>query len=178
MKDWTIIIFSLASLLCAHAQQCGSQAGGAKCPGGLCCSNYGYRGSTDPYCGTGCQSQCSGGSTPTPTPTPPGEWPCGPGKKYYGRGPIQISYNYNYGPAGRAIGVDLLNNPDLVATDPVISFKTSFRLWMAPQPPKPSCHDVITGRWTPSDADRAAGRLPGYGVITVWVKHRNDEVKQ
>ncbi|XXG59967.1 hypothetical protein AAC387_Pa04g1963 [Persea americana] len=72
MKDWTIIIFSLASLLCAHAQQCGSQAGGAKCPGGLCCSNYGYRGSTDPYCGTGCQSQCSGGSTPTPTPTPPG----------------------------------------------------------------------------------------------------------
>ncbi|KAJ8618293.1 hypothetical protein MRB53_014479 [Persea americana] len=94
------------------------------------------------------------------------EWPCPPGKKYYGRGPIQISYNYNYGPAGRAIGVDLLNYPDLVATDPVISFKTAFWFWMTPQPPKPSCHDVITCRWTPSDADRAAGRLPGYGVIT------------
>ncbi|QHN80274.1 Endochitinase [Arachis hypogaea] len=74
--------------------------------------------------------------------------------------------NYNYGPAGRAIGVDLLNNPDLVATDPVISFKTAIWFWMTPQGNKPSSHDVITGRWTPSDADRAAGRVPGYGVIT------------
>ncbi|KAJ8618292.1 hypothetical protein MRB53_014478 [Persea americana] len=94
------------------------------------------------------------------------EWPCAAGKKYYGRGPIQISYNYNYGPAGKAIGSDLLNNPDLVATDAVISFKTAFWFWMTPQSPKPSSHDVITGSWTPSDADRAAGRLPGYGVIT------------
>ncbi|KAL1288784.1 hypothetical protein AAHE18_20G008900 [Arachis hypogaea] len=98
--------------------------------------------------------------------SPSAQWPCAPGKKYYGRGPIQISYNYNYGPAGRAIGVDLLNNPDLVATDPVISFKTAIWFWMTPQGNKPSSHDVITGRWTPSDADRAAGRVPGYGVIT------------
>ncbi|KAJ6833378.1 putative chitinase 2 [Iris pallida] len=33
---------------------------------------------------------------------PSNEWPCAPGKKYYGRGPIQISYNYNYGPAGKS----------------------------------------------------------------------------
>merc|ERR1719237_1249164 len=44
------------------------------------------------------------------------EWPCAAGKKYYGRGPIQISYNYNYGPAGKAIGSDLLNNPSHRAT--------------------------------------------------------------
>lgn len=94
------------------------------------------------------------------------QWPCAPGKKYYGRGPIQISYNYNYGPAGQAIGSDLLNNPDLVATDPAISFKTALWFWMTPQSPKPSCHDVITGAWTPSAADQAAGRVPGYGVIT------------
>ncbi|KAG5567152.1 hypothetical protein RHGRI_002648 [Rhododendron griersonianum] len=37
---------------------------------------------------------------------------------------------------------------------------------MTPQSPKPSSHDVITGRWTPSAADSAAGRVPGYGVIT------------
>ena len=74
--------------------------------------------------------------------------------------------NYNYGPAGRAIGSDLLNNPDLVATDATISFKTALWFWMTPQSPKPSCHDVITGSWTPSNADRAAGRLPGYGVTT------------
>jgi basic endochitinase B len=56
------------------AQQCGSQAGGKVCPGGLCCSKFGYRGNTPNYCGTGCQSNCpSGGGTPsTPTPTPSG----------------------------------------------------------------------------------------------------------
>ncbi|WMV51672.1 hypothetical protein MTR67_045057 [Solanum verrucosum] len=98
--------------------------------------------------------------------TPSSQWPCAPGRKYFGRGPIQISHNYNYGPCGRAIGVDLLNNPDLVATDSVISFKSAIWFWMTPQSPKPSCHDVITGKWQPSNADQAANRLPGFGVIT------------
>ncbi|MCI45353.1 class I chitinase, partial [Trifolium medium] len=66
----------------------------------------------------------------------------------------------------RAIGVDLLNNPDLVANDAVISFKTALWFWMTPQSSKPSCHDVITGRWSPSSADLAAGRFPGYGTVT------------
>jgi hypothetical protein len=35
--------------------------------------------------------------------------------------------------------------------------------WMTPQSPKPSAHDVMAGRWTPSAADRAAGRKPGFG---------------
>ncbi|KAK9164664.1 hypothetical protein Syun_005566 [Stephania yunnanensis] len=108
------------------------------------------------------QEQGSPGDYCQPSP----QWPCAPGKKYYGRGPIQITWNYNYGQAGRAIGVDLLNNPDLVSSDPVISFKTALWFWMTPQAPKPSCHDVITGRWNPSDADRQAGRVPGFGVIT------------
>ena len=94
------------------------------------------------------------------------QWPCAPGKKYYGRGPMQISYNYNYGPAGNAIGVNLLSNPDLVASDPTISFKTAVWFWMTPQSPKPSCHNVMTGNWQPSAADRAAGRVAGYGVVT------------
>ncbi|KAK1325103.1 Chitinase 12 [Acorus calamus] len=76
------------------------------------------------------------------------------------------SGNYNYGPAGQAIGADLLGNPDLVATDPTISFKTAIWFWMTPQSPKPSCHAVITGQWTPSSVDQAAGRAPGFGVIT------------
>ncbi|CDP01818.1 unnamed protein product [Coffea canephora] len=37
---------------------------------------------------------------------------------------------------------------------------------MTPQGNKPSSHAVITGGWTPSSADRAAGRASGYGVIT------------
>ncbi|KAM7516049.1 hypothetical protein LguiA_005632 [Lonicera macranthoides] len=64
------------------------------------------------------------------------------------------------------IGADLANNPDLVATDPTISFKTAIWFWMTPQKNKPSSHDVITGRWRPSPVDQSAGRLPGYGVIT------------
>ncbi|WOK94648.1 chitinase 1 [Canna indica] len=94
------------------------------------------------------------------------QYPCAPGEKYYGRGPFQIAYNYNYGPAGEAIGVDLLKRPELVATDAVVSFKTALWFWMTPQSPKPSCHEVITGEWTPLAADRTAGRSPGFGVIT------------
>ncbi|KAK4278158.1 hypothetical protein QN277_016044 [Acacia crassicarpa] len=97
---------------------------------------------------------------------PSRQYPCAPGKQYYGRGPIQLTWNYNYGQCGKAIGADLLKNPDLVATNPVTSFKTALWFWMKTQKPKPSCHDVITGKWTPSAADKAAHRLPGYGTIT------------
>ncbi|KAH1206180.1 hypothetical protein AAZX31_16G107600 [Glycine max] len=99
-------------------------------------------------------------------------WFCAPGKKYYGRGPIQLRFNYNYGQAGTALGVDLLNNPDLVATNVEVSFKTALWFWMTPQGNKPSCHDVITGKWTPSDIDKSAGLVPGYGVITNIINGR------
>jgi len=39
----------------AVAQECSSSN---PCPGGDCCSQYGYCGCTDAYCGSGCQSQC------------------------------------------------------------------------------------------------------------------------
>ncbi|KAK6924563.1 Glycoside hydrolase, family 19, catalytic [Dillenia turbinata] len=249
--------------------RCGSQGGGNVCPGGLCCTKFGYCGSTSNYCYSGCGSLCpsisngSGisslisrslfdqmlkhrndgscrgkgfytydafvaaansfpsfgttGDTDTrkreiaaflgqtshettgpilvqsnlcgwpSAPDGPYAWgycyvteqgnppdycevsqvyPCASGKKYYGRGPIQISYNYNYGPAGKAINSDLLNNPDLVAKDATISFKTALWFWMTPQSPKPSCHAVMTGGWTLSTADTTAGRVPGYGVTT------------
>ncbi|KAF3947902.1 hypothetical protein CMV_026033 [Castanea mollissima] len=93
-------------------------------------------------------------------------WPCVFEKQYYGRGPIQLTHNYNYGQAGKAIGADLINNPDLVATNPTISFKTAIWFWMTPQANKPSSHDVIIGNWRPSAADTSAGRVPSYGVIT------------
>lgn len=58
------------------------------------------------------------------------QYPCNPNKRYYGRGPIQITWNYNYGPAGQSIGFDGLNSPETVANDPVISFGTAFWFWM------------------------------------------------
>ncbi|WVZ23100.1 hypothetical protein V8G54_001644 [Vigna mungo] len=95
-----------------------------------------------------------------------GGWPCAPGKRYYGRGPIQLTHNYNYGLAGSELGLDLTNDPDLVGRDRNVAFRTAIWFWMRPQGNKPSCHNVITGGWTPSTADTSAGRVPGYGVIT------------
>ena len=57
--------------------------------------------------------------------------------------------------------MDLINNSNLVATDPVISFKTAIWFWMTPQANKPLSHDVIIGQWTPSLIDTLAGRVPG-----------------
>ncbi|KAH0650019.1 hypothetical protein KY284_029931 [Solanum tuberosum] len=60
MKFVVVIVTILALLLsAANAQQCGSQAGGAVCDGGLCCSQYGYCGTATAYCVPGCQSQCN-----------------------------------------------------------------------------------------------------------------------
>ncbi|KAJ7540008.1 hypothetical protein O6H91_11G118300 [Diphasiastrum complanatum] len=98
--------------------------------------------------------------------SPSVEWPCASGKKYYGRGPMQLSWNYNYGQAGVSLGFDGINNPDLVASDAIISFKTAIWFWMTPQAPKPSCHAVIIDEWKPTTMDIAAKRMPGFGVTT------------
>lgn len=58
------------------------------------------------------------------------EYPCVSGQNYYGRGPIQLSWNFNYGPAGKDIGFDGLNDPDIVSRDSLISFKTALWYWM------------------------------------------------
>uniref|UniRef100_A0A6N2LSX7 chitinase n=1 Tax=Salix viminalis TaxID=40686 RepID=A0A6N2LSX7_SALVM len=57
------------------------------------------------------------------------QYPCVPGKKYHGRGPIQLSWNYNYGPAGKSNNFDGLNDPDIVSRDAVVSFKTALWFW-------------------------------------------------
>ncbi|GAA2283099.1 hypothetical protein GCM10010415_60620 [Streptomyces atrovirens] len=56
---------------------------------------------------------------------------CPAGKaKYYGRGPIQLSWNFNYKAAGDALGIDLLRNPGLVQKNPVVAWKTALWFWM------------------------------------------------
>ena len=64
------------------------------------------------------------------------------------------------------MNLDLVGNPDLVSRNPAVAFETALWFWMTPQAAKPSCHDVITGRWAPGADDRRAGRLPGYGLLT------------
>jgi predicted chitinase len=95
------------------------------------------------------------------------EYPPVPGKKYYGRGPMQLSYNGNYGYASDCIFGDksiLLGNPSLIETDAVTAFKTAIYFWMTPQTLKPSAHDVMTGKWQPKSYDIANGRQPGFGM--------------
>ncbi|GMI74431.1 PATHOGENESIS-RELATED 3, basic chitinase [Hibiscus trionum] len=285
MRFWLWLVSSLF-LYCVFlstAEQCGKQNHGIPCPGGLCCSGYGWCGTTDDYClvEKGCQMNCTDGpDTPPPSPPPPspvtppapggatlgdiisremfetmfpyrndprchavnfytyeafiaaaksypafaatgddetrkrevaaflgqtshettGGWPtaddgpdhwgycynkedgcpseycdaaqvnypCVPGQRYCGRGPIQLSWNANYGQYGDTIGLkdQLLQDADMLIKNVTMAFEASYWFWMIAQSPKPSCHDVITGKWTPSERDIQLGRLPGYGMLT------------
>jgi len=48
---------------------------------------------------------------------------------YFGRGPAQLSWNYNYKWAGDALGMDLLDDPSLVARDSSVAWKTAVWFW-------------------------------------------------
>ncbi|MEU0302451.1 glycoside hydrolase family 19 protein [Streptomyces sp. NPDC006175] len=48
---------------------------------------------------------------------------------YYGRGPIQLSWNFNYKAAGDALGIDLLGNPWQVEQNAAIAWKTGLWYW-------------------------------------------------
>lgn len=213
-----VLIYQLFSSI--SAQQCGTST---LCANNLCCSQYGYCGSTSDYCGSGCQSgpcTTSSGSSSgvssivsssqfdqflsqrTSSSCPSNgfytydafvaaasaygsfgttgssdvtkrevaaffanvahetgsgcyveeinkdtycsasaQWSCASGEQYYGRGPLQLTWNYNYGAAGQAIGFDGINNPEIVAQDATISFKTALWFWMTQQ--SPTCHDAM-----------------------------------
>jgi predicted chitinase len=72
------------------------------------------------------------------------KYPCAPGQQYYGRGPIQISWNYNYGAAGDALGVNLLADPGLVARDAKIAWETGLWFWSTSKPGGETCHTSMT----------------------------------
>ncbi|KAJ7532932.1 hypothetical protein O6H91_13G026100 [Diphasiastrum complanatum] len=240
VKTALLLVFACVTYPCV-AQQCGSQT---TCANNLCCSQYGYCGSTDSYCGKGCQSgPCTSGGTPSSpgggvgsivtsqvfdslfpnrnsfytyesfiaaankypsfgttgdssaklreiaayaahvqqetaglqyiNEISPGsdycdssntQYPCAAGQSYFGRGPLQLSWNYNYGAASSSVGSDILSQPGLVGSDPTISFEASFWFWTTASGSIPSCHDVIVGNWSPTQADSAAGRYPGFGL--------------
>jgi len=52
----------------------------------------------------------------------------GDGKRFKGRGPIQLTGRANYAAAGKALGLNLIANPTSVATN-AVGFKTSAWFW-------------------------------------------------
>ena len=73
-------------------------------------------------------------------------YPTVAGKTYHGRGAMQLSWNYNYGPASEQMYGDkmyLLNNPDLVKTS-AWAFRTAIWFWMDATSSRPSPHHIIT----------------------------------
>ncbi|MFD0588377.1 chitinase [Paenibacillus sp. GCM10027627] len=90
------------------------------------------------------------------------------GKRYYGRGPIMMSWNFNYGLFSSIIYGDksvLLAKPEILAEDGKIGYMTAILFWMTPQNPKPSAHDVMINKWKPTKEQIGKGlRKPGFGV--------------
>ncbi len=91
------------------------------------------------------------------------------GKNYFGRGPMQLTYAYNYGLAGDELQLPLLQQPELVTSNGAIAFKTALWFWMKAQKPKPSCHDVMCGKWQANAVDSSQNRVPGFGMTILII---------
>jgi len=73
-------------------------------------------------------------------------WPPSAGKTYHGRGPIQLSWNYNFGFFSFVYYGDknvLLEDPDIILNDSQVAFASAISFWMLPSGNKPSAHSVI-----------------------------------
>ncbi|KAG0554230.1 hypothetical protein M758_12G077600 [Ceratodon purpureus] len=66
------------------------------------------------------------------------KYPCASGKRYIGRGPLQLTWNYNYGACGNALNIPLLADPGLATKDSETLFKTALWFWMTR-----GCHEAI-----------------------------------
>ena len=101
------------------------------------------------------------------------EFPARPGQSYHGRGPIQLSWNMNYGLFSRIIFGDLrlLDNPNMVTDSGVIGWKSAIWFWMNAQPYRPSPHQVISGNWEITQQARNMGwsGSPGFGYTIMVI---------
>lgn len=132
---------------------CDSQPGGGCSSWGLCFVEE--QGGT--YCSTNAQ------------------YPCTPGQEYKGRGPKQLSWNYNYGQFSEEYCGDkqtLLTHPGRVATNPTLAWASSMWFWFSggacgpDESCKPNCHEVFLGQKPMCPSDVAANRKYGFGWVT------------
>lgn len=62
-------------------------------------------------------------------------FPCGAGQQYFGRGPMQLTWNDNYGAFSEFLGIgkaQLLSSPARVAQEGVLAWKAALWYWMEP----------------------------------------------
>uniref|UniRef100_A0A158R4D3 Glyco_hydro_19_cat domain-containing protein n=1 Tax=Syphacia muris TaxID=451379 RepID=A0A158R4D3_9BILA len=107
---------------------------------------------------------------------------------YFGRGAIQISYNYNYGQFQnwlqlQNISVNLLENPNLILTkmNPPLAIMASLWFYMTPQPPKPAMHDIILGTWNAGKLNSDSGYSgPIFGPTSLIINNEcgGEDVKE
>lgn len=93
---------------------------------------------------------------------------------YYGRGPIQLSWNFNYHDAGEALGIDLLHNPYLVEQDPAIAWQTALWYWNTQDGPGTMTpHEaIVDGKGFGETIRSINGALECNGGNTDQVDHR------
>jgi len=99
-------------------------------------------------------------------------------KWYYGRGAIQLTWNYNYCSAGTALMADLLGQPSQVHMDPKFAWATALWYWMTSKGGSTmTCHDAMTGSGAFGDTIRAinGGECGGggYGSVTAVTERVN-----
>ena len=95
------------------------------------------------------------------------------GVSYHGRGPKQLSYNFNYGLFSAVLYSDvnpLLQHPERLVEDGKLAWMSSLFFWLTPQPPKASCSDVMAGRWKPSEDEKNKyGYEPGFAMSIIII---------
>jgi len=156
----------LAAILANMAHETGAGWEGA--PGGE--ESWGFFFNEEVYVVT-----ALGGSTDVYTDYESVYYPPVPGRSYHGRGGIQLSWNYNYGPFSVMAFGDknvLLEDPGRVAREGKLGWMSGLWFWMTPDLPKASCHDVMRSDWTPqgifaSAADKGISR--GFGATIVII---------
>lgn len=94
---------------------------------------------------------------------------------YFGRGPIQLTWQGNYQAAGAALGRDLSGNPDLVATDPAVAFGTALWFWNSSKGAGTrSPHDAIVAGSFSGTIQAINGALECSGSNAAAVQNRID----
>ena len=101
---------------------------------------------------------------------------CAADKQYFGRGPIQLSWNFNYCAAGQALGfgTSLWSNPEQVQNNATIAWQTAIWYWMTQDGPGTMpAHDCIATNQGFGCTIRAInGALECDGGNTEQVTHR------